>query len=263
MSSFGFEGAPEGLRGDAMGAAEAAGPREESISHISRARKLAILGGFLAGLASFGIGEAVYGRFPIEWVELYERGPHLGPTRATVAAAGAKNASLAFGALGLCLGGFLGAAGGLGRRSARAAATGGLLGSVLSAALGAGVCLALLPVLLEAQYDYREKELLIALIMHVLIWGLLGASAGLAFAIGLGAPRYIARAVIGGLVGAALGAVAFELIGALFFTSANTHHALSDTWLTRFLAYMLVALGTAAVVALSLSEPRKAGPKPS
>jgi hypothetical protein len=263
MSSLESEGTPEALRGDAVAAAEPAARREEAISHISRVRKLAILGAFLAGLAAFGIGEAVYKRFPIEWVELHERGPHLGPTQATVVAAATKNASLAFGALGLCLGGFLGAAGGLGRRSTRAATTGGLLGIVLGAALGAGVSLALLPFLLQAQYDYRERELLIALVMHTLTWGLLGASAGLAFAVGLGELRYIGRAVTGGLVGAALGAVAFELTGAALFTSANTHYAISDTWLTRFLACMLVALGTAAALVLLLSEPRKAGPKPN
>jgi len=60
-----------------------------------------------------------------------------------------------------------------------------------------------------------------------LIWGLLGASAGLAFAVGLGERRRLGRALIAGLVGAVLGAVAFEFIGAVFFTLAETEEPIS------------------------------------
>ena len=55
-----------------------------------------------------------------------------------------RNGALAFGVLGLCLGGGLGIAGGLSQASAAAAASAGLLGSILGAAWAAGVSFATL-----------------------------------------------------------------------------------------------------------------------
>jgi hypothetical protein len=171
--------------------------------------------------------------------------------------ADSRNGALTFGVLGLCLGGCLGVAGGLARRSAPAAATGGLLGAILGLALGAGLSLSLLPWFLKARYSYFEYDLMISLAMHGLIWGVLGAVAGLAFAIGLGDRRLPGRALTAGLVGAVLGTVAFELIGATLFTMARTGEAISETWPTRLMARLLVTLGTAVVVVLLLPEPRE------
>jgi hypothetical protein len=259
VSSLGSEGEPDGLAGPAVAPSGLAATREEAKTSVSRARKLAALGGLLAGLASFGVGEAVYEIIPAEGIQQRDRRTgreFIGPSAETVNMAAAKNAALAFGALGLCLGGFLGIAGGLARRSTSAAVTGGLLGVVLGAVLGAGVSRALLPFLIKAQHDYGENELIVSLIMHGSIWGLLGASAGLAFVVGLGERRLVGRALTAGLVGAVLGAVAFEMIGAVSFTSANTNHPISDTWTTRMMARLLVTMGTAATLMLFLSEPR-------
>jgi hypothetical protein len=261
VSSLGSEGEPDGLAGPAVPPSGLAATREEAKARVSRAQKLAVLAGLLAGLASFGVGEAVYEIIPPERIQQTDRRTgreFMGPSVETVNMAAAKNAALAFGALGLCLGGFLGIAGGLARRSTSAAVTGGLLGVVLGAVLGAGVSRALLPFMIKAQHDYRENDLIVSLIMHGLIWALVGASAGLAFAVGLGQRRLVGRALTGGLVGAVLGAVAFEIIGAVLFTSANTNHPISDTWTTRMMARLLVTLGTAATLVLFLSEPRGA-----
>jgi hypothetical protein len=250
VSSLGSEGEPDGLAGPAVAPSGLAATREEAKTSVSRARKLAALGGLLAGLASFGVGEAVYEIIPAEGIQQRDRRTgreFIGPSAETVNMAAAKNAALAFGALGLCLGGFLGIAGGLARRSTSATVTGGL---------GAGVSRALLPFLIKAQHDYGENELIVSLIMHGSIWGLLGASAGLAFVVGLGERRLVGRALTAGLVGAVLGAVAFEMIGAVSFTSANTNHPISDTWTTRMMARLLVTMGTAATLVLFLSEPR-------
>jgi hypothetical protein len=265
MSSLESEGAREALTGDTTAPTGLAAPRGEAKAHTIWARALAIVGGLLAGLVSFGVGEAVYQLIPAELVKVRDGvngQPVMGTTDETLRAAAGKNASVAFGALGLCLGGFLGAAGGLARRSTKATLTGGLLGIVLGAALGAGVSGALVPYLIKAQDAHHDQEIIIALVMHGVIWGLLGAAAGLAFAVALGERRYIARAVVGGLVGALLGAVAFDFIGAALFTSANTHFAISETATTRLLARLLVALATAAMLAVFLTDAREAGPRP-
>jgi hypothetical protein len=258
VSSHASEGARDGLAEAASVPGERAATREEARSRVSLARRLALLGGLLAGLASFAAGEATYKIIPTELgtqIDGMNRRERAFPTFESVNMAAAKNASLAFGALGFCLGGLLGIAGGVARRSTTAAVTGGLLGVVLGAFLGAGVSRALLPFSLKAQFAYPDNELIISLLMHGLIWGLVGASAGLAFAVGLGDRRLVGRALIAGLAGAVLGAVAFEIIGAVFFTSANTSHAVSETWPTRLLARLLVAIGTAATLALLLPEP--------
>lgn len=127
-----------------------------------------------------------------------------------------------------------------------AAAAAGLVGAVTSSALAGLLCLVLLPPSLQAQFDYSDYDLIIALVVHGLIWGVVGASSGAAFAIGLGDRRLLGRALTAGFLGAVLGAIVMELCGAAFFASAATVKPISDTWPTRFLARLLVTIGTAA-----------------
>jgi hypothetical protein len=107
-------------------------------------------------------------------------------------------------------------------------------------------------VFIRARQDDPEHELILSLAAHALIWGLLGASAGLAFAIGLGERRLFGRAFLAGLTGAILGAITFELIGGAFFALAETTHPISATWLTRLMARLFVTVGTATAVAMIL-----------
>ena len=97
-------------------AEEQAVTSREAEDRIGRARWLVALGGILAGLAAFGIGEAVYQRIPAQKVTFDTLGgPVTAATGETLATAEMRNAALAFGVLGLCLGGCLGIAGGLAR----------------------------------------------------------------------------------------------------------------------------------------------------
>jgi len=261
MSSRGSDLAPDELTATTATPQALAATREEAKARVSRGRKLAALGGILAGLASFGAGEALDKIIPAALVAQTAQSsnqPVMGPTPETEKVAAVKNAALAFGALGLCLGGFLGIAGGLARRSTFAAVTGGLLGASLAAIVGAGVSLALLPRFLAAQTRFPQNELIISVSMHGLIWGLVGASAGLAFAGGLGERRVVGGALAGGLVGAVLGAVAFDMIGAAFFEAADTLMPISETWPTRLMARLLVTIGTATALVFFLLEPRDA-----
>jgi hypothetical protein len=233
--------------------------RPDAKSAVARARWLVVLGGLLAGLVSFGIGEAVYEIIPTGKVEVNLMGTKtMTVDRGTSMVADARNGALTFAVLGLCLGGCLGLAGGLARRSTSGALTGGMVGSTLGIALGAGVSLALLARFISMRYNYFEYDLLISLLMHGLIWGLLGAAAGLAYAVGLGELRLSGRAVTAGLVGAVLGTVAFELIGAVFFNAAETDEPISETWQTRLMARLLVTVATALAIALLLPDPPKA-----
>ena len=63
-----------------------------------------------------------------------------------------------------------------------------------------------------------------------------------------------------GLVGAVVGAVAFDLVGAFAFPLAKTDSPISQTWATRLLARLLVTIGTAASLALLLTGPRNVAP---
>jgi len=219
---------------------------------------LVMLGALLAGLAAFGIGEMIYKIIPAEKVlqsVMMTNAKVLLPTRATEDTAAARNGALSFGLLGLCLGGALGIAGGSARRSTLAATKGGLFGAVLGLALGVGLSLGLLPFFLSQQNRYSDDDLIVlivSLIMHALLWGLLGASAGLAFAIGFEKPQLWGRASLAGFLGAVLGTVAFEIVGGLFFPLAATHQPISETWLTRLMARLLVTLATAGAVILAL-----------
>ncbi len=258
MSSNKSDAALEGRAADIPLATRLAPAREGVKLWLNRARWLVVLGGLLAGLVSFGIGEAIYEIIPTETVPVNVHGSQMMVVgRATSTVATARNGALTFGVLGLCLGGCLGLVGGLVRRSTFGAVTGGIVGSVLGLALGAGVSLVLLPRFVSMRLDYFEYDLLISLIMHGLIWGLLGAASGWAYAIGLGELRRSGRAMTAGLVGAVLGAVSYELIGALFFNGAETDEPISETWPTRMMARILVTVGTALAIALLLSDPPK------
>jgi hypothetical protein len=225
----------------------------------TRARWLVALGGLVAGLAAFGIGEATYKRIPARQVMLNTMGT-IAPaiTSETQSEADVRNAALAFAVLGACLGGCLGLAGGLARRSGLATAAAGLLGLLLGAGLAVGVSLGSLKAFAEARMTYSEYDLPLSMLMHGLIWGLSGAAAGLAFAVGRGGWRRLAPATAAGFAGAVLGAIASDLIGAFAFPMADTGDPVSTTWASRLVARLLVALATAAGVILILPSPRSA-----
>ncbi len=231
-------------------------PYDECKNRLNRARWWTALAGLLAGLVSFGLGEAVYELFPAEKVEIDIMGRKvLGPTAKTKSVAELRNGALTFGLLGACLGGFSGMAGGLARRSAPAMSVAGLLGSTLGLATGAGVSCVVLPFFLYTQPRYPEYDLILSMIMHGSIWGLTGAVAGSAFAIGLGERGLCSRTLVAGFVGAVLGAVVFDLIGGAIFPFASTDQPISTTWPPRLMARLLVAVAIVTVVHLFLPRP--------
>ena len=155
---------------------ESASGRGASEERLGRTRGLLAVGGLLAGVLAFGVGEAVYDLVPAGSVTQHALGlTKVTPTVATETVAAARNGALAFGVLGLFLGGCLGLAGGLARRSSFAVAAGGL-GSVLGFAAGVGASLALLPFCIASRFRYPDNDLVISFLMHGAIWGLVGRS---------------------------------------------------------------------------------------
>ena len=231
---------------------ESTSRREASEARLGRTRGLLAVAGLLAGSLAFVVGEAVYELIPPGTVTQHALGlTKVSPSVATETVAAARNGALAFGVLGLFLGGCLGLAGGLARRSSFAVAAGGL-GSVLGFAAGVGASLVLLPFCIASRFRYPDNDLVISFLMHGAIWGVLGALAGLAFAVGLGERPLWVRALTTGFIGALVGAVAFELIGAVAFPGAKTDDPISRTWATRLMARLLVTQATAAAVSLVL-----------
>jgi hypothetical protein len=230
---------------------------DQAKDRLKWARWWVALAGLLAGLAAFGVGEMVYDLIPTEKEQVNTLGTlSMVPTAKTTIRAGIRNGALTFGLLGVCLGGSLGIAGGLARRSASAMLTAGLLGSILGLAAGAGVSFAVLPLYFRLEPVYAEYDLILSMMMHASIWGVTAAAAGEAFAAGLGKPSLHGRAVAAGLVGAVIGAIAFEFIGVVLFPLDNTGQPISTSWPARLMARLLVTLTTAAFVILLLPKPR-------
>ena len=212
---------------------------------------LIILGaGLVAGLAGFGIGEAAPALVPpsldlppeiraanSEVPLEIERRMRISRDRAAV---------LAYGALGAALGLALGASGGLARRSARAGIAAALTGVVLGGAAGAVATLSLLPSYHAARAAAPDEDvtndLALALRTHGAIWVAIGAAVGLALGLGLGGGAQIARATVGGMLGAALAAVIYEFAGALVFSAGESFRPVAAAVAPRLLAHSSVAL---------------------
>ncbi|MGP0070204.1 MAG: hypothetical protein ACLQGP_42220 [Isosphaeraceae bacterium] len=224
-----------------------------------RVQWLVALAGLLSGLAAFGIGEAAYNRVPARKVKLNTMGMVADAvTGANQSLAVVRNGAIACAVLGLCLGGILGIAGGLSRRSWSSASKAGAFGATLGAVLAGGVALATLQFFADARVSYANYDIIISIGMHGLAWSLAGVAGGLAFGVGLGDRRLIVRAMLAGLVGAVLGAIAFDVAGAFFFPLAETGDPVSTTWPSRLVARLWVTAATAACIVIALPRPAEA-----
>ena len=111
--------------------------------------------------------------------------------------------------------------------------------------------------------DAGPGELTRAILMHLGLWIPVGAAAGLGLALGLGSPRRIPVAVLGGAIGVAVATAAYEVVGSIAFPFAETNRPLALEWLPRLLSVVLIALGAvcgavAFVGATSAAKPAAA-----
>jgi hypothetical protein len=173
----------------------------------------------------------------------------------------AKNTAVAYGLLGAALGGALGLAGGLARRSARSGLTAALVGALAGGAIGAILSAVLTPVFFR-ELD-PETGMMLGLMVHSGIWVPIGAASGLALGVGLGGRRTIALALFGGLAGAALGTMAYEVVNALAFPNGRLDQLIPDGRGSRILADLSVAVFASLGAALGLQERRRKVKAPS
>jgi hypothetical protein len=216
---------------------------------------LVLAAAILAGIIAWLGGEAIHGRYDAPLLDSFH--PRSKEMGAMVASATIREGMQAFAMLGAALGLAMGLAGGLARRSIPAALASGSLGLVLGAVAGAGSVVELVPYYLK--YVNRDGDDLVwPLLTHGGIWSAVGAAGGLAFGLGLGGWRRAGRALVGGLVGALVAVLIHEVVGPLAFPLAKTGEPISESWVSRLFARLVVTVLTAAGAALAVraSKPR-------
>ena len=167
-----------------------------------------------------------------------------------------RNVSLSSGLFGALLGSALGLAGGLGSRGAWAARRAGLIGLVAGALAGAGTALPLVTLYYRSFETYAPDGLTEPLLMHAGIWGAIGCVGGTGVRTGGRGPAVCVRGMVGGLMGAVLGAAIYEITGALAFPMSRTFQPSASEWAPRLMARLLVS-GLAAVgAALAVADRR-------
>jgi hypothetical protein len=239
---------PDAASADAELATPSPSPPPESKPTYASARPpgrrwILLLGlSLIAGAAAWLAGERTmeYARLSKAAAENYRDSTALNAEMPRVIAI---NGALTFGTFGGLLGLALGLGGGLCRRSTTGAIVGALAGLILGAAAGALPALAVMP------WHWRHRnddpatlELLTPLLKHMALWSAVGLAAGLAFGIGSsGRPARLLEAALAGLLGAMLGTLAFEILGAVFFPLDHTADPFSSTSSTRLLAKLCVA----------------------
>jgi hypothetical protein len=206
----------------------------------------------LAGLFAVLVGEASHNFFtPALTLQEIQGNKLMRPTPESTIAAITKNGVLAGAELGVLMGVGMGLAGGLIRRSVEGARKGALVGLALGAALGTVASLAFIPLyfVVKRLAATAEPDLSVAMLLHAGVWMSIGAAAGMAFALGRGEPRSTGRAVFGGLLGAFVGTLLYDVIGAAFFPLDGTADPIAQTWYSRSLARVLVPLLSALAIA--------------
>ncbi len=217
--------------------------------------------GLSAGLLAWGVGEVFYDYFPAKKEKTIVNGAvFMLASGKSVDIAHRQNATVAFAIFGGLLGVILGMTGGYSRRAPIAGISAGMFGLIVGSALGAGMTTMLTPILFEALtrmtngVSTGQDDFITPIWVHSLIWGSLGASAGLALGLGRGGGKgVVIRATFAGFMGAVLGTVVFELIGAELFPLEKTTHPLALGRWSRLLARLLVALPAALLAARELT----------
>jgi hypothetical protein len=165
-------------------------------------------------------------------------------------------ATFTFATLGGLLGLALGIAGGLARRSVVASSLAATLGLVFGSVSVGFLSLALVTYFYKL-FDPISSDLVLPLLTHSAIWSTVGAIAGLAFGLGIGGRGRWIVTLGGGLAGAVMATVIYEIVGAIAFASSKTEMPLSASVATRALALLLVASLSSVGAVLALHQPTK------
>jgi hypothetical protein len=163
------------------------------------------------------------------------------------------------GLFGGLLGLALGLAGGLSLRTPHRAALAGLIGALSGTLFAATTARVSIPFYHSLQRSV-SNDLIASLALHASVYAAAGAAGGFALGLGLGLGRdRWATAVLAGALSAAIGAAAFEVLGAVVLATSETGHPLASTATARLLAPLLVSGLFAIGVAGSLSHASSSG----
>jgi len=189
-----------------------------------------------------------------DWFRIIENVEHGVKFRGTILEIGraAQNSAVAYALLGAILSLILGVTAGcvLGRFSIPRVLAAGLAGVVLGASFGAASSYALTPI-----YFHRmgTADVTLSLLIHLGIWTAVGAASGVAFGVGSGSRDVLVRSLVGGITGAALGTLLFDISGA-FLPLARTERPLSEEAGTRLAANIVLCLCVASGIVVVASQ---------
>ena len=238
---------------DRAGAGGSAGPKLVAGGRW-RPWQSAMVAAILAAVGTWLLGESGVARAVAANAAIPTMGQIvIAPTIATTQAAAVKNSVRMFGAFGALVGFMLGLAGGWLRGNARAAWAAAVVGLIAGGVTGAAGP----PLIVRGFHQWQSQgadDLIISMVMHSGLLALSGAAAGLAFALGLGNKRRLVHAALGGAIGAVIGAVAYDLIGAFALPFANTADPIAATAAARFLEVIVPAIAIAAGAASGARE---------
>lgn len=218
---------------------------------------IVILAVIVGGIASVAVLEAVLAAYKQTFMTVTQPYP-TSDDMVRITKARIESGTLSYGFTGALVGLMLGLAGGISRKSVKAAAVAGLLG-LLIGGLVEGSTSRLALWLIYMKFDPQAEDILPSLLSHQALWDVVGLTGGLALGLGLGGPGRWWKTAIGGMIGAALAAVVFEFVGALVFSTHGTHQPVADSLETRIMAHLLIPLGSAIGAVLAARDPR---PKP-
>ena len=211
-----------------------------------------------AALVAGAIGETPLCRVAPETSKMVLMGRELDTDSITPEAAmeaELQTAIHSLGVFGALLGLSMGLASGIACRSNKAGIIVGVVGLLLGLYFGAASPLAAIPVH-AALRTPGSQDLLPSMAMHVLLWAPLASASG--FAAGLGrrlAAADLVTSTIAGAIGGAIGAIVFEIVGTIAFPLAGIDKPISNEPLTRFAAYIIVAMTTALLIVTLRSKP--------
>jgi MFS family permease len=209
----------------------------------------ALIVGIFVAVAGAWIAANLADRFRI--IENVEHGAHFRETKLEIGRA-TQNSAVAYALLGAILSLILGVTAGcfLGRFSIPRVLAAGLAGIVLGASFGAASSYGLTPI-----YFHRmgTADVTFSLLIHLGIWTAVGAASGAAFGVGSGSRDVLVRSLVGGITGAALGTLLFDISGA-FLPLAHTERPLSEEAGTRLAANIVLCLCVAIGIVVVASQ---------
>ncbi len=206
--------------------------------------------GMLLSLAGAWIAADLADRFRV--LENVEHGARSIAEQDSMIGNAAQNAAVAYGLVGAVQSFILGLTAGsfLGRFSVRRGLTAGLAGIVLGASLGAASSYGLTPLYFSRM---ETADVTLSLLIHLGIWTAVGAASGVAFGLGSGNRDVLVRSLVGGITGAALGTLLFDMSG-VFLPLAHTERPLSQEAGTRLAANLVLCLCVAIGIVVVASQ---------